>query len=841
LLGRTSIPSCSSLLGYATYKNIVGTKTITTTANLAASLTGQYGTGFIGATVAANQTAANTPEVTTYTLPINNANPAFILYDLLVTFLKMSPALIDSASFESAAATLYQEKLGLNMIINTSKKGLDWIQEILRYTHGILYLNSLTGKYYYKLLRLDYNITDLPNVDIDIADDIKITRGSRAELPNTFTFKYQNITGNETPKLDTVSMTNQANVTAAGFINNTTIDLSCINTDEALNLLASFNFKKLSYPLANLTFKISPFDFPSFIIGSAFTFSDVYLTDNKLMVFRVVKVTGDAVKDAYFTIEAMEDVFSLNHSVTLPASSVISLAPTYQISTAPNRVKIFPVTRENSVTKAVHVAATYSGTAYISSLKAYETSSQAMSSAEWKYGTVTAITPGDGTALDRTLVIRVENLDADMYAISGTEADLQRIVNTAYWGEEAIAFKTVAQVSPTIFEFTGILRGIQDKTTTHSIGEDFWVSPYSGNQQPTLSITSLTPTIKVYAENQYSTSPETSVAYTYTNSVETPYSVNSVKVIEGIATATLEFSPCVRLAGANYRNCDTVLAGEDEGKVEGIFNIYKDTTLLTTITPPSYTTSLSYVVNSPGNYYVETQLGAYKSIKTLATITVANLGYAANTSNVTQIFGDTRVVNFMRFEGNCYDEVQAQTYSPAYNTYTTDSKFGTKALWFQANNYLTANWKILKNLLGEPSSYASFVFSYWINSQSTSQGAVLFTEGAHSGSNNSLEINNTRIYYTNGVGAVTNVALTNAQNTWTNIIIRVDDVAKTMKVYQNSVLLSTFSYDGALVYWSGVVGQSPIGTYRLNAYLDGVRVVRGICTDEEILQIAREF
>ncbi|MCI4437601.1 MAG: hypothetical protein JHC33_12410, partial [Ignisphaera sp.] len=583
LLGRTSILSCSNLIGYATYKNIVGTKTITTNVNLAAPLTGEYGTGFISAYVAPVQTTGNTPGVTTYAIPINNANPAYILYDLLVTFLKMSTMLIDSASFETAATTLYQEKLGLNMVINTSKKGLDWIQEILRYTNGILYLNSLTGKYYYKLLRLDYTIADLPYVNIDIADDITFIRGTRAELPNTFTFQYQNITGNETPKLDTVSMTNQANVTAAGFINNITVDLSCINTDEALNLLASFNFKKLSYPLATLTFKISPFDFPSFLIGSAFTFSDTYLTDNKLMVFRVVKVTGDAVKDAYFTVEAMEDVFSLNHSITLPASSVINLAPTYQLATAPNRVKIFPVTPENSSTKAVHVAATYTGTSYINSLKAYELSTLVMSTIEWKYGTVIAIITGDNTVLDRTLVIRVENLDADMYAIPGTEADLQRIINTAYWGEEAIAFKTVTQVSSTIFEFTGILRGIQDMTTTHSIGEAFWFSPYSGNQLPTLPITSITPNIKVFAKNPYSTSPETSVDYTYTNSVETPYAVNSLEVVSGVGKATLKFSPRVRLSGANYRNCDTILAGEDEGKVEGIFNIYKDTTLVTTI------------------------------------------------------------------------------------------------------------------------------------------------------------------------------------------------------------------------------------------------------------------
>jgi hypothetical protein len=321
----------------------------------------------------------------------------------------------------------------------------------------------------------------------------------------------------------------------------------------------------------------------------------------------------------------MEDIFSVHQAMQLPSISSISLAPNYTITHAPSRMKIFPVTAENSTNRAVHVAASYKSDVYITDLKGYETTNTMIPFSPWAYGTVTNIEYLSGDTIDRTLVITVENLDSTMYPISGNDSDLQRIVNTAYWGDEAISFSTVVKVSSTVFKFSNILRGIQDKITTHTIGEDFWVSSYSGNQQPKIPITTITPTIKVFAENQYSKSPEISQDYTYTFSVETPYKVNGISVIPGVGKATLQFTPCVRLAGANYRNCDTITAGEDEGKVEGVFNIYQDDTLVGTITPRSYETYITYDVTSSGNYYVETQLGVFKSDKVLAVVSSTDI------------------------------------------------------------------------------------------------------------------------------------------------------------------------------------------------------------------------
>lgn len=613
LVGRTSIDTCSHLTNYATHKNITGSSTVISN-----------GTAALPTTVASvselTDLLVSSSGIMTYA--VTNANPAYIIYDILAGLLKVPKIKLDDASFIAAASTLYTEKLGLSMVINTSKKGIDWIEEILRYIQGVVYFNSTTGKYSLKLFRDDYNAEDLITVDIDIASDIKFTRSSRADLPNTFTFKYQNITGTGIPKEDSMSITNQANYESAGYIKNVDVDLTCINTDEALALLTTTNFKKMSYPLATISFKISPLDFPDFTLGSVFNFVDDILTGGAGIVFRVTKVTGDSSKDEYFGVEAIEDIFSVGEIIDVPSSIPISVQPEYTLTSAPNRIKIIPTTPENAVAKSVFVAATYPNNgAYLRNLMAYEVDTLILPTSEWSYGTVTAITNNSDTVVDRNLIIRVENLDKDLYPIVGTEQDLQRCVYTAYWGDEAIAFKTCAKISDTIFEFSGILRGIQDKTTSHSVGETFWVAPTSGKDLPVLPIVSNTTTIHVYGENNYGTSPEITTSYTYNYEIETPYSPNSLSIVEGGGPTTLQWSPRVRLRGANYRNCDTLFAGEDEGMVEGIFNLYKDNVLINTFYPTTNEKWMTHVITQTGTYAVDCQINTYKSPKKTITVT----------------------------------------------------------------------------------------------------------------------------------------------------------------------------------------------------------------------------
>jgi hypothetical protein len=629
LVKRINIESASSLPNYSSYYDIVGTKHVITSVNEdGEEINYTYNNSGTAVVSSLLQTVINLfseqaqENYDVKVLEIHNANPAYILYDILVTLLRVNKSKIDEDSFTYAAEVLYNEKLGLNILITSAKPIKDWIQEILRYVTGVLYYNYTTDKYVFKLFRADYTIDDLPLVTVDMTSNIKFSRGTRADLPNTFVFKYSNITSTSVPKSDTLTLSNPAALDVSGFIKSQEIDLSMINTEEAFSQVANLYFTKMSNPLAEISFKISPIDLPDYTLGSTFLFNDTYLTGDSEIVFRVTKITGDAVRDSSLTIEAIEDIFSFSQAIEWTPNVTLTMSTQYELNSVPNRVKAFPCTPENTTTKGVHLAATYPGvSSAVRNMVGYEVTEDTMQFEEWKYATVTNIETLDNGEVDRSVVLTVENTDGDFYNIAGTDSDLQRLVYAAYWGDEAIGFQTMTEVSDNTFEITGIVRGIQNDRTTHTVGEAFWLCPIAPNELPVVSFYSLTPTFHVYAENQFTQSEETTVNYTYNGEIDTPYTVNSLRCVAG----ELIWSPCVRLSGANYRNCDTILSGQDEGNVEGIFNVYKNSTLLGTVTPSNYETFITYPITSVGTYLIKTKLGSYESQGTSVVVTPADL------------------------------------------------------------------------------------------------------------------------------------------------------------------------------------------------------------------------
>jgi hypothetical protein len=627
LLERTGILSASSLPNYATYSKIMGTKVISSFSyTQSSSSTGsiplaelQSSVGWLSqrARVVGNELLVD----------IATANPAYIIYDILVTLLKVNPSLIDTTSFSTAAETLYNEKLGINIVLSSSKKGVDWINEILRYASGIVYFNTNIGKYTIKLFRSDYISSDLLEVSIDNANSIEFERPSRANLPNTFTIKYANITGTGVPKKDSLTLTNYANLTIAGFIKNMEVDFTCVNTDEALEYLASLYFKKLSYPLATIKFKINILDAMYLQIGETFSFYHETLTSTGSIIFRVLKVTGDSSKEPYLTIEAIEDIFHVGEVVSIHNSVSLVLPPLLSLYQPPDKMKFFDCTPESGTYRGVYVATHYTNPpgSVIRNLVAVEPNQSQITFQSWGYGEVINIQNYSDESVDYDLIITITDPYESLQEILGTSADLQRNVYTAYWGNEGISYKTCILVDVGVYEIKGIIRGAMGSKTAHSIGEEFWVTPVSANQLRPLPIVSITPTISVYAENSVGTSPSISSTYTYNYSLETPYPPNSLRVTPMVGYANLLWSPCVRLAGANYRNCDTIVAGHDEGVVEGSFKIYKDNVYVTTIIPKTSDTFISYQVTQTGTWAISTVVGSFESVKVTSVVSSGDI------------------------------------------------------------------------------------------------------------------------------------------------------------------------------------------------------------------------
>lgn len=126
----------------------------------------------------------------------DDSNPINVIYDILVSKRKLgiSTSLIDHDSFTAAAATLYQESHGFSMCFDERRPARDMIKEVLRQVDGVLFEDSLTGKYKIKLIRGDYDPATIPHITKDNCDAERssITAGGAVGVPNKIRVVYKN-------------------------------------------------------------------------------------------------------------------------------------------------------------------------------------------------------------------------------------------------------------------------------------------------------------------------------------------------------------------------------------------------------------------------------------------------------------------------------------------------------------------------------------------------------------------------------------------------------------------------------------------------------------------------
>lgn len=97
-----------------------------------------------------------------------DANPVHIIVEALtnkIWGMGGSLSQLNVPAFVAAADTLYTEKLGLSMIWVQQAKIEDFVGEVLNHIEGNLFINPRTGLFEIKLIRNDYDPSDLPILD----------------------------------------------------------------------------------------------------------------------------------------------------------------------------------------------------------------------------------------------------------------------------------------------------------------------------------------------------------------------------------------------------------------------------------------------------------------------------------------------------------------------------------------------------------------------------------------------------------------------------------------------------------------------------------------------------
>jgi hypothetical protein len=496
-----------------------------------------------------------------------DANPAHVIYYILTQHAKMPPEMLDAASFQSAGHALFQEELGISMTMSGEHEAREWCEEILRTIDAVWTIDNVTGKIGLKLLRDDYDLNLIPEVTDTHTNNVSIERKSWEDVASRIVLKY---TDRATFSEASVTGLNEAAKLATGYEKSQTIEYMGITNVKAANMVMSRLFQKLSYPLATVKFSISSMDFPSIKIGDVLRFSSTFFGVQNMAV-RIIALGADKEDEQIVDVECVEDVFALGNMVItgnqpnegIPTDLSIGEILYYDIKNAK---------QEMSTVRAVIPLVAYPA-GFVQSVEAKDgLSGQAIEAANSLLGTLkenynpnmvldSAIDMGEGFVVTPV---------TDMWNIAGTYEAWTRLKYVAYIGDEQIGYRYRLLQADGTYIIREIIRGLNNTPiSAHTAGERVWFATVDGNDMPILTIISPNPTITLTPKNFSLIGESVSLGHNYDYSVETPYPPANLKAIRNGNEITITWHPCKRLAGANYRNADNILCGEDEGEFEG--------------------------------------------------------------------------------------------------------------------------------------------------------------------------------------------------------------------------------------------------------------------------------
>lgn len=223
---------------------------------------------------------------------------------------------IDDVNFKAAADVIYNEGFGLSMTWGQSEKIEDFIKNICTHINASLRLDLRTGLFQLKLIRDDYDIEDL--VELNIDNILEMQSFQRAAIGDTANQIILTYTGrDEMPKSITVE--NLACIDSQGGTVSVNRDYPGIRDNGIAARVAQRDLISASTPLAKVTFVCNRVLWDK-------AEGDVFLLNWEPegivnVPFRIASINKGEISSGKITVEAVEDVFGL------PDSSYVAVQP----------------------------------------------------------------------------------------------------------------------------------------------------------------------------------------------------------------------------------------------------------------------------------------------------------------------------------------------------------------------------------------------------------------------------------------------------------------------------------------------------------------------------------
>lgn len=393
------------------------------------------------------------------------ANPAAAIYWLLTddnVGVSMPATQIDIATFVSVGNTLADEGLGVNFLYDGADKAGDLIEDILRHVDGFRYIDPETGKFAIGLVRADYDVDTLMVVDESNLATVKIDEPSWADLVNSVTVEFTDTNFRKA----TVPYQNLAAIERRGEIESRALSYPGLHDgDQALQLAARLA-KRFAYPLKVGQFELNRTAW-RLHEGSVFLWSG-YPFGSTSRVMRVTEIDTGTIDDGIITVQAIEDIFSVDQIAYQPpgsdfvdpaatpepvAAQTVIEAPSHMIGGTTD-ILLLPLAARSSELDGGYLVDTDRGA---STLAWTETADVPIFAAT---GLLTASynpTRGiDATGFTVDGGIDLEDLD------SITEGEFLRGVNVAMINNELFAWRDITDNGNGTYTISRVIRGIFD-------------------------------------------------------------------------------------------------------------------------------------------------------------------------------------------------------------------------------------------------------------------------------------------------------------------------------------------------------------------------------------------
>ena len=220
---------------------------------------------------------------------------------------------LTDTAFRDFADTIYDEGLGLSMLLVNQGEIDKFIQEILKHVQGVIYTDKETGKYVIKLIRKDYVISGLLILnESNIVSVESYDKPSPGELLDEVIIKYR---PRGLPKDAAAAFQNLASVESQNGIISKTVSYPGIDKHSNAAKIAAREMRQQSAQLSKVKL-IANREAYSLNIGDVFRFSwDEF--GISLIIMRIVKINYGQLDSPNIIIDAVEDVFALSKATYL--------------------------------------------------------------------------------------------------------------------------------------------------------------------------------------------------------------------------------------------------------------------------------------------------------------------------------------------------------------------------------------------------------------------------------------------------------------------------------------------------------------------------------------------